>query len=644
MSQTINVIKSDGTSEPLDINKIIRWASWATIGCPDVSLENLITSVNASFYDGMTTNDITIALCKSCEDASVIAAEQKQYSLVRQYFDISRNLYIPSLLKKVNNLQERYLSQDDIYSNSFIIGEDNQVPLNRYKLKSILKMGIDLGMYDSDLLDGSLPDELFEYADSILDYSKMNLLYFNGLRQMEAKYLTSYGKEPIEDPQQHFMLIALSLVHSDSKVFSNGKDLDFLKESVFNYYIQRCESRENTPTPFSVGIRTPHKQYDSCFLKGSPVNTLTGLVNIEDITDQHQIILDDGSTAKVIKGTNRPYKGTLYNFKTQINPEDSWYATEDHQFRVKADPHVDSLIWKQAKDIVIGDQLFIPLRKEFDNDAAYKQARLSNNTLVSTDWNKLEILKQYFLSSGTKFKVELTDEPETDVDTPTDSKNKYKLSLITQDKLSESKLLFSSNGVYVPVDSISTKEIEDTVYDLTVDGDNPSFTINSLAVHNCLLFEIDDDNNSIDVGMMVAHKATVAGAGVGVSVGAIRAKGKLFRKTHIHNGVLGYLGQLTKTIKGSSQQTRGGSATVNMSVWHRDFYELVMLKDVTSGIEGENRFRDLDYCFHFSQYILSKLSTNGKILLASPNELTESGKTLYEAFYNVNENGEYDDS
>lgn len=419
----MNILKSDNTLEKLDLAKILRWGNWAAENCPNISLESVVNSASSSFYDGMTTDEITIALCKSCEDFSAISAEQKDFELVRQYFEISRNLYIPNIIKKANKLHSQHLTEDDVYKYGFDIAESNIVPLKRYKIKSILQLGIKLGAYDPDLLDGTLSDELFDEVDRLLDYSRMNLLYFNGLRQQEEKYLTKVGKLIIEDPQQHFALISLTAVHSDAKTYSEGSKLSFQVESFSNYYDIQSLAKANNPTPFSVGLRTPHKQYDSC-----------------------------------------------------------------------------------------------------------------------------------------------------------------------------------------------------------------------------CLYSIDDDNNSIDVGMMTAQKATVAGAGVGVSLGRIRAKGKLFRNSGTHAGLLGYLGQLTKTIKGSNQVSRGGSATVNLPMWHRDFYELVMLKDVTSGIEGENRYRHLDYCFHFSDALLSKLRTNEKVLLVSPNEVLPSGKTAYEAFYNVDEDGKYDDS
>ena len=336
-SSQINVKKSDGTFEPLNLGKILRWANWATHGSPNISLESLLTISSASFFDGVTTNDITLAICKNCEDLSHIAGNEGNFEEVQEYFNIARNLYIPNILKKANNNLKKYLDDGiEPLENYFEISDNNVIPLDRYSLKVVLETGVKLGIYDSELLDGTLTDELFKYADSIIDYSKMNLLYFGGLRQMEEKYLTKYEGTIFEDPQQHFMLIALTLVHSDIKVYKDGSSLDFQKEALYNYYLINSQDESNSPTPFSVGLRTPFKAYDSC-----------------------------------------------------------------------------------------------------------------------------------------------------------------------------------------------------------------------------LLYSVDDNNESIEAGMMTAQKATVAGAGVGVSFGRIRAKGKSFRKNGVHAGLLGYLGQLSKTIKGSNQVSRG---------------------------------------------------------------------------------------
>lgn len=109
-----NVVKLNGTVEPFNVNKILRWANWATKDSPNISLESLVTLSSSSFYDGVSTNDLTLAICKNCEDLSFISAKEKNYSEVQQYFNIARNLYIPNLLKKANNTLKRYLKDEDI--------------------------------------------------------------------------------------------------------------------------------------------------------------------------------------------------------------------------------------------------------------------------------------------------------------------------------------------------------------------------------------------------------------------------------------------------------------------------------------------------------------------------------------------------
>lgn len=421
---TINIQKSDGTLEPLNLGKILRWAAWAAHDCDSISLEDLLTTSSTSFYEGVSTNDITLAICKNCEDLSFISAEEKNFKEVNQYFKIARNLYIPNILKKANTtLRSNILKEDiEVISEGFKISDHNIVPLTRYSIKSLLKTGVRLGLYDKDLLDGSLHEELFKYAEEIIDYSLMDLLFFNGLRQMEEKYLTKHKGNLLEDPQQHFILIALALTHSDAQTYSKGNTLEFQKESLLNYYRIQAKGESNNPTPFSVSIRTPHKQYDSC-----------------------------------------------------------------------------------------------------------------------------------------------------------------------------------------------------------------------------CLFSTEDDLKSIGITNYTAKQATGAGAGIGVSFGRIRAKGTTYKKKGKHDGLFGFLKEFSSNISSASQVSRGGSATVNFPMWHRDYYDLVMLKDNTGGVEGENRLRGLDYSFHYSKYLVNKLKTNEKILLVSPHVKIPSGKTVYEAFYNTDENGMYDD-
>ena len=419
----VNVKKLNGNSEPLDIGKILKWGEWACADSPNVSFESILAATEASFYDGVETAEINLAICTQCEIMAMVSAQEEDYQLVEEYTHIARNLYIPTLLKKSNYFQSKYLTSDDILEGGeFKLTDTNIVPLPRYKLKSIIRLGVELDTYDPALLDGSISDELFEYADSLLDYSYMNNLKFGGMRQFEGKYLRRIDGHLLEDPLQLQLLVALAAVRSDITFHPNCKTIEGQKEALENYYRLNRNVEQNLPTPFLLCFRTNSKTYDSC-----------------------------------------------------------------------------------------------------------------------------------------------------------------------------------------------------------------------------CLFNMGDTNPSIRATQTVIGEATEAGAGLGVNMGRIRSKGTRFKKMGKHQGLLGYLGLSSKNLKANNQESRGGSGTINVPIWTRDFYDLVMLKDVT-GVEGENRYRHLDYCFSFSMYLVEKIRKNEKILLASPHTLLPSGKTIYEAFFTNFPEGGYDDS
>ena len=58
----IHIIKRDGTSVPLDINKIHFVVEEACEGLSNVSASQVEMTANIQFYDGMSTEEIQIAL------------------------------------------------------------------------------------------------------------------------------------------------------------------------------------------------------------------------------------------------------------------------------------------------------------------------------------------------------------------------------------------------------------------------------------------------------------------------------------------------------------------------------------------------------------------------------------------------------
>lgn len=712
----INVKKLDGTLEPLDVNKILRWGHWAGSESPDISFESVLTFTATAFYDGVSTSEITAAICRACEDLAKAASDEEDYNLTQQYNSLARNLYIPSILKKANHFQAKHMSDEDVLKGiTYPISNGNVVPLQRFKIKSLVNVGVDLNTYDPELLDGTITDELFNYADEIIDYTRMNLHPYGGLRQIEEKYLRRSDGNLLEDPQQLFILMSLAATHSDIKTYPNGSDIEFQKTALLNYYQILSTGEMNSPTPFLLSLRTDFKQYDSCCVKrGTLIDTTSGVVAIEDLTSDYQVYNERGEVVSIISPTSRKYAGNMYTFKTKFNPTDETYFTGDHKLRVKQENTLE-YEWKESKDIQIGDYLYYPKMKEnlesiftkdFIHNPSYKvlndyiskvgigapsspvknidlknneaffrilgyfagdghtmqdrhvlftlgrakeyiddivqisedvfgiTPRISSNehldntvhvkihsTLVKNVFSSiignnssdkadfmnfiqsasLDCIRQfvigYFRTDGCAFSkgytlsscnkslililkqclVRLGYSPSISrrsrITNYSNGKESvlYNLALVLSktDELSVSigrdirKLtltetsprdtIFTSSGCFVRVKGVSTNYLDDTVYDIAVDCDTHSFTIDGLAVHNCL-FSIGDENNSIKAGMSVAMEATVAGAGVGVSLGRIRSKGTRFRKMGKHQGVLGYLGQLTKTVKASNQE------------------------------------------------------------------------------------------
>ena len=64
----INIMKRDGTKEPLDVNKIHKVVEFACEGLTGVSSSQVEMSSHIQFYDGMTSSEIQEIMIKSAND------------------------------------------------------------------------------------------------------------------------------------------------------------------------------------------------------------------------------------------------------------------------------------------------------------------------------------------------------------------------------------------------------------------------------------------------------------------------------------------------------------------------------------------------------------------------------------------------
>jgi len=226
----INIVKRDGNSEPLDVNKIHKVVEFACEGLAGVSASQVEMSSHIQFYDGMTSCEIQDIMVKSAND--LISLDNPNYQFV------AARLLL-------------YATYKDVFG--------------QYQHKTLLEMiktNIDRGVYDPAILEMYTEEEIGQ-LDNYIKLNRDENFTYAGLRQIVDKYLCqdrSTG-QLFETPQHMYMMIAATL-------FAN-----YPKETrmyyVRRYYDATSLFKINIPTPVMAGVRTPIRQFASCVLVDS---------------------------------------------------------------------------------------------------------------------------------------------------------------------------------------------------------------------------------------------------------------------------------------------------------------------------------------------------------------------------------------
>ncbi len=232
MSNGIKVKKRDGSSEPLNLDKIHRMVDEACAGLAGVSASQVEMNSGIQFFDGITTEEIQEILIRSASD--LISLENPNY----QY--VSARLLLFALRKQVFN------------KNVWKDGMPSVFDVAAYNA-TILKI------YDEEILD-KYSDEEWLKINSWIDHDRDYLFSYAGLRQVVDKYLVQdrSSGEIFETPQYMYMLIAMTLFAE----YPLTTRLDY----VYRYYNAISKHKINIPTPIMAGVRTTLRQFASCVL------------------------------------------------------------------------------------------------------------------------------------------------------------------------------------------------------------------------------------------------------------------------------------------------------------------------------------------------------------------------------------------
>ena len=228
MSNGTKVVKRNGKTESLDLNKLHVMVEEACKDLANVSASQVEMQSGIQFYDGITTAEIQEILIRSASD--LIDLDHPNYQFV------AARLLLFALRKQ-------------------LFGGMYECPT----VKQHVLRAVGRGVYDAEILD-MYTDEEFDKLELFIDHSRDYLFTYAGLRQVVDKYLVQdrSSGELYETPQFMYLLIAATIFSK----YPKETRLDYVKR----YYDAISKHKINIPTPIMAGVRTPLRQYASCVL------------------------------------------------------------------------------------------------------------------------------------------------------------------------------------------------------------------------------------------------------------------------------------------------------------------------------------------------------------------------------------------
>jgi ribonucleoside-diphosphate reductase alpha chain len=224
---SIEVIKRDGSKEPLNLEKLHKMTFEACEGLSGVSASQIEMNSGIQVFDGISTKDIQDILVRSAADLISLETPNYQYAAAR--------LLLFALRKEVMD-QFEYIS----------LGE-------------MISRNIKKGVYDEAILKWYTTKEI-EKLDSHIKHQRDFDFTYAGLRQIVDKYLVQdrSNGQIFETPQFMYMMIAATMFYNYPK--------DVRLSYVKRYYDAISTFKINIPTPVMAGVRTPIRQFASCVL------------------------------------------------------------------------------------------------------------------------------------------------------------------------------------------------------------------------------------------------------------------------------------------------------------------------------------------------------------------------------------------
>jgi ribonucleoside-diphosphate reductase alpha chain len=232
--KSINVLKRNGTLEPLQIEKWQAQVAKICKGIADVSQSMIEIKSQPHFYDGITTREIDEVTLRAVVDLIDVEQNPEIGHTNYQYAAGKQRL---SMLRK------------DVYGSY-------DVP----HIYDIVKKNVDIGLYTPELLVWYTKED-WDKMNSMLEHEKDEQYSYAAIEQLIEKYLVRNRatKEIYETPQIRYMVAAATVFHKEEP---NSARMKYIKE----YYHAASEGLFTLATPVLAGLGTPTKQFSSCVL------------------------------------------------------------------------------------------------------------------------------------------------------------------------------------------------------------------------------------------------------------------------------------------------------------------------------------------------------------------------------------------
>jgi ribonucleoside-diphosphate reductase alpha chain len=230
MSNGTKVVKRNGNTEYLNLDKIHKMVENACEGLAGVSASQVEMQSGIQFYDGITTSEIQEILIRSASDLIDLDNPNYQYVAARLLlFGLYKQVFGPSWNQGFPHIFHHLTSGDSS------------------------------GIYDK-YLSSKYSEEEWDKINSWIDHDRDFLFTYAGLRQVVDKYLVQDRSSGnlYETPQYMYMLIASTIFAE----YPKENRLDYVRR----YYNAISKHKINIPTPIMAGVRTPLRQFASCVL------------------------------------------------------------------------------------------------------------------------------------------------------------------------------------------------------------------------------------------------------------------------------------------------------------------------------------------------------------------------------------------